>query len=295
MSWTLILRNNTSELKRDIIQMCCENVRKKSISCSTQAERPILRDTFKSLFSHTKPSQQKCYFCLIFHKYTWWYLLQCYILYKQICLSFIFSDNPMNFVYASQKSICQSVSLLGTSLILGDKSLFALSEATNEVNSCQKSRTFSSLMLQLLCRLLHKETLACHVSLCKSVHVYTVCIHVCMRLNVCVVLEPIDVCLQSPLPSHSYFRWLCGGGLTGLPPNGGTPHSLTWCWLLAHTPGIPPDHKIGWEQCCGLLTEFPLHLKTCLFSGNFLLNGQVHFLWLWPFTYLLQVHLMLEM
>lgn len=34
----------TEELKRDIIQMCCENVRKKCIPCSTQVERPILKD-----------------------------------------------------------------------------------------------------------------------------------------------------------------------------------------------------------------------------------------------------------
>lgn len=63
-----------------------------------------------------------------------------------------------------------------------------------------------------------------------------------MRLD---VREPVDEGLQSPLPARSYFRWLCGGGLTGLPPNGGNSHSLTWCWLLA---ALSPDHKMGWEH-----------------------------------------------
>lgn len=45
------------------------------------------------------------------------------------------------------------------------------------------------------------------------------------HLNFCMVAELIHMC--QPSLSSQLFKWLCAGGLTILPPNGGIPRSLT--------------------------------------------------------------------
>lgn len=100
----------------------------------------------------------------------------------------------------------------------------------------------STVKSQLLCCLPNKETLVFHHVRVGIRILYIMCV-MHSHLNVCMVPELIHVCKQSL--SSQLFKWLCGGGLTILPPNGATPQSLTWCLLLADRWVISPDHKIG--------------------------------------------------
>lgn len=78
---------------------------------------------------------------------------------------------------------------------------------------------------------------------------------------------------------------LRGGGLTGLPPNGGTPHSLMMLTAGRHTSDTTwPQDRMGTIMCP--TDRVPLCLKIYLFPGHFvhtvLLN--VHVLCLWALT-----------
>lgn len=90
--------------------------------------------------------------------------------------------------------------------------------------------------------------------------------HVCR--GACMdALELIDVSLKSSLPTPGYFQWLCVGDLSGLPLNGGNPHSLTWSWLLVDSTPLRPDHRMGREH--GLLTGFPRVCKNTRYHREF--------------------------